>query len=258
MNATGFIVFPPYRLDLADERLHRGDRALPLTPKAFAVLRFLATRAGHLVTKDEILQTVWRGTHVQDAVLKVAVREIRKALEDPARAPRFIETVHRRGYRFIAAVGQPAAGPAGGTTFVGRGSELEAMGGFLERALAGERQVVFVTGEAGIGKTTIVELFLEEAAASQHLLTGRGQCVEHSGSGMAYLPLLEALERLCRSDAGGRVLAVLRQHAPTWLAQLPAFPRAGPPGRPGAQRAVRHAGAALPGTRAGARAADGR
>jgi DNA-binding winged helix-turn-helix (wHTH) protein/tetratricopeptide (TPR) repeat protein len=221
MNATGFIVFPPYRLDLADERLHRGDRALPLTPKAFAVLRFLATRAGHLVTKDEILQTVWRGTHVQDAVLKVAVREIRKALEDPARAPRFIETVHRRGYRFIAAVGQPAAGPAGGTTFVGRGSELEAMGGFLERALAGERQVVFVTGEAGIGKTAVVHAFLNAAEANPAVWIASGTCLEQYGAGEAYRPVLEALGRLARGPAGHELPGLLRRFAPTWLAQMP-------------------------------------
>ncbi len=89
-------------------------------------------------------------------------------------------------------------------------------------ALGGLRRIVFVAGEAGIGKTTAVELFLEESAAAHPLVFGRGQCVEHSGSGMAFLPVLEALERICRSDARARVLGVLREHAPTWLAQLPA------------------------------------
>ena len=67
----------------------------------------------------------------------------------------------------------------------------------LDRTLEGQRRIVFVTGEAGIGKTTAVELFLEESAAAQPLVFGRGQCVEHSGSGMAFLPVLEALERIC-------------------------------------------------------------
>ena len=96
--------FAPFRLDPDDASLWRGTKAVRLTPKAFAVLQCLAEQHGQLVTKDFLLESVWPGTAVGDAVLKVCVREIRKALGDRVGAPRFVSTVHRRGYRFIAAV----------------------------------------------------------------------------------------------------------------------------------------------------------
>jgi len=226
MTGTGSIVFPPFRLDLVDERLLRGDRPVPLAPRAFAVLRFLAERAGRLVTKDEILRAVWKGTHVQEAVLKVAVREIRRALADPATAPRFIETVHRRGYRFVAAAGPPAGGAGGEgrlATLVGRDLEMAALRGWLEQARAGERQVVFVSGEAGIGKTQVVRAFLETAGAHPGVWVAAGTCLERYGAGEAYRPILEALGRLARGPGRLDLPVILRRHAPTWLAQMPSL-----------------------------------
>src|SRR5215467_8335395 len=98
------LCFPPFRLDPDNAALWRGTKAVHLTPKAFGVLQCLVDRHGQLVTKDLLLEHVWAGTAVGDAVLKVCVREIRKALGDRVGAPRFVATVHRRGYRFIAAV----------------------------------------------------------------------------------------------------------------------------------------------------------
>jgi predicted ATPase len=88
------------------------------------------------------------------------------------------------------------------------------------RAQRGERQVVFVLGEAGIGKTTLVDRFLQQVQASEEVRVGRGQCVEQHGTGEAYLPMLEALGQLCREPGGEQVLAVLRRHAPLWLVQM--------------------------------------
>ena len=104
--------FGDFTLDGSSGHLYRGDVVVPLTPKAFAVLDYLAANAGRLVAKQELLDAVWPGVFVGDAVLKVAVREIRRALGDDSHAPRFIETAHRRGYRFMAAVSTPAAAPA--------------------------------------------------------------------------------------------------------------------------------------------------
>jgi predicted ATPase len=106
---------------------------------------------------------------------------------------------------------------------VGREVELGKLQGWLEKALQGKRQIVFVTGEAGIGKTTVVDAFMERAAAEGGLWIGRGQCLEHYGAGEAYLPVLEALGRLCRGPGGERLIALLEQHAPTWLVQMPAL-----------------------------------
>jgi len=88
-------VFGSFQLDVANASLRRGKRVLLLTPKAFNVLRYLAEHAGQLVTKDELWRAVWPGVTVTDAALAVCVGEIRKALRDETRTPRYIETVHR-------------------------------------------------------------------------------------------------------------------------------------------------------------------
>ena len=171
----------------------------------------------------------------------MCVSELRKALGDPPNTPRYIETVHRLGYRFIDSVstepdhvsnsgvagqefertlGLPFASPH----FVGRQAELAELHKWLELATKGERQIVFVTGEPGIGKTTLVEEFLrQEQIVRNGLWLGRGQCVEHYGTGEAYLPLLDALGRLCREPGGGRLVELLDRYAPAWLVQMPAL-----------------------------------
>jgi DNA-binding winged helix-turn-helix (wHTH) protein/predicted ATPase len=223
------ISFPPFRLDPVNEQLWRGRRRVPLKPKTFAVLRYLLDRPQRLVTKDDLLDALWAGVHVGEAVLKTHLREIRRALGDEVRTPRFIETVHRRGYRFIAAVHHstaPAraavsrshAAPAAGV--VGRRVELTRLHESLERALAGHRQIVFVTGEAGIGKTTLVTALLEPLRRRDDLWLTWGQCIESYGAGEPYLPVLEALGRLCRVPAGERILQVLTRRAPSWLTQM--------------------------------------
>lgn len=102
--------FGPFHLDIENARLSRGGRAVPLQPRAFAVLQCLLAHAGRLVTKRQLLDTAWAGTFVAEAALKVAIREVRRALGDDAVTPAFVETVHRRGYRFIAPV-VPLAAP---------------------------------------------------------------------------------------------------------------------------------------------------
>src|SRR5262245_13899449 len=91
-----------WHLDADNECLRRGEQAVALTPKAFAVLRYLVEHPGRLVTKEELFDAIWPDTYVSDGVLKNCVMELRKALADEARAPQFIETVYRRGYRLIA------------------------------------------------------------------------------------------------------------------------------------------------------------
>ena len=104
MRHVPSVIFPPFRLDLVNQRLWRDSRAIALTPKTFALLRHLLEHADQLVTKEELLGAVWPDTYVTDAVLKVCIGELRKALGDDATCPRFIETAHRRGYRFIGKI----------------------------------------------------------------------------------------------------------------------------------------------------------
>jgi DNA-binding winged helix-turn-helix (wHTH) protein/tetratricopeptide (TPR) repeat protein len=211
------LTFGPFRLDPRTESLWRAGLEIRLRPKTFAVLRHLAERPGRLVTKDELLAAIWPDVEVGEEALTVCVNEIRRALGDGARAPRFVETLHRRGYRFVGEIG--AAGANVPDAMVGRESELRALQACLARAAAGRRQVVFITGEAGIGKTTLVEGWLGAGAGEASI--GRGQCLDHHGAGEAYLPVLEAVGRLARGPGGDRIVAALERHAPIWLAQMP-------------------------------------
>src|SRR5262249_6800843 len=209
------------RLDPTNACLWRGTEARRLTPQAWAVLAVLVAQAGQLVTKETLLQTAWPETVVSEAALVVCIREIRQALGDTARTPQYLETVHRRGYRFIGALarsgGDPTpvpprgiGGPPGAPgAAVGREAELGTLHGWLAQARRAERCVGFVLGETGIGKTTLVDTFLAQAAATGALWLGRGQCVEQYGAGEAYLPVLEALGQLCRGPEAARVVALL-------------------------------------------------
>jgi DNA-binding winged helix-turn-helix (wHTH) protein len=190
--------FGPFFLDFAAECLWKGSRAIKLRPKAFAVLDYLVSRPAQLVTKEDLLNEVWAGTFVGEAVLKVAVRQIREALDDDPGSPRFIETAHRRGYRFIGEIkgadtphthletGRQSAGsnlaPAntnGSQRVVGRDEALAWMQRCLDKVLAGERQTVFVTGEAGVGKTALVDAFLRRIPSNWNIRISQGQCMEH-------------------------------------------------------------------------------
>jgi DNA-binding winged helix-turn-helix (wHTH) protein len=101
MLTVAEVRFGPYRLELARPRLWKGQDSVALQPKPLAVLAHLAVRPGAVVDRDELIRTVWADTHVTRAVVKVAVRAIREALGDDVASPRYIETVGRRGYRFV-------------------------------------------------------------------------------------------------------------------------------------------------------------
>lgn len=95
---------PAFLLDVDDERLWRHGQVIPLTPKTFALLRYLAERPNRLVTKQALLEGVWPGTYVVESEVKHYVAELRKALGDEPKAPHFVETIRGRGYRFIGEI----------------------------------------------------------------------------------------------------------------------------------------------------------
>jgi predicted ATPase len=185
------------------------------------MLRYLAAHPGRLVTKAEVQQHVWAGTHVTPNVLRVCVREIRVALGDAAGAPRYLVTVGHQGYRWLGGADLEAPPPRPAGLLVGRQDEVEFLTEWGQRAAHGTRQLVFVSGEAGVGKTTVVEMYLARLAAGGEGRTVRGQCIEHTGEGEPYLPFLEALGQLGQGPERDKVRAVLRQYAPLWLAHLP-------------------------------------
>lgn len=229
MDLAPHLVFGPFRLDPINKQLWRGEEQLALRPMTGAVLLVLAENAGEIVTKDELFKRVWAGIRVTDTVLRVCIREIRQALEDSAQTPQYIETIGRRGYRFVGTSSKgkllcPASLETAETEqIVGRTQEVAQLQQWFLHAERGERQIVFVTGEPGIGKTAVVDLFLNRVRATGLFRIGHGQCLEHYGKGEAYLPILEALVRLSREPGGARLIAVLSRYAPTWLMQMPAL-----------------------------------
>lgn len=214
-------------LDPIDERAWLGGEPLRLTPRAFALLRHLVANRDRLVTKGELFERVWNGTTVGDSALTTTVREVRRALGESSRRADFIQTVHGRGYRFIGPLSTPdglrPASPRAAAPLFGRETELALLQERFQEAEQGQRRMVFVTGEAGVGKTALIDGFLERVAGMPRARFARGQCVELFGAAEAYLPWLDVLGQLSRQREGTEVLALLRSVAPMWLAQLPAF-----------------------------------
>lgn len=104
MTSNATLVFPPFRLDVVNEQLWRGSTLIPLRPKTFEVLLYLARNANRLVTKQELLEKIWADTAVSDELLRGYIREVRETLGDDAKKQRYIETVPARGYRFLLRV----------------------------------------------------------------------------------------------------------------------------------------------------------
>jgi DNA-binding winged helix-turn-helix (wHTH) protein len=220
--------FGRFELDEVKACLLRDGKVVALPPTPFAVLCALVRQPGMLLTKNALLDEVWGHQFVCDSVLKTVISELRTLLEDDARQPRFIETVSRRGYRFIAAVNtSPGSSPEAARlaaseshrtpSFIGRKEELARLHRAWDGACNGRCEVVWVAGEPGIGKTSLIGQFL--GSLGDDVVCARGQCVEHDGTGEPYLPVLEALAELCRFDTS--VSALLRAVAPSWLLQLP-------------------------------------
>jgi DNA-binding winged helix-turn-helix (wHTH) protein len=229
------IEFLAFRLDTINQCLwkhtDRGkDERIRLAPRPFALLRYLVENPGRLVTEDEILGAVWPKLYIQPESIKTQLHHIRKVLGDDPKCPRYIETVPRRGHQFIAPVREALAFDTAVPTrstqqhVFGRDSELSELRDHLSAASRGERQVVFVTGEPGIGKTALVDEFERQAASEVPAIRiGRGLCIEAYGGTEAYYPILEALGQLCVGPAAASIVEVLAAQAPTWLVQFPAL-----------------------------------
>src|SRR5262245_5831466 len=97
--------FGPYRFVPCTGQLWRGKQEVRLTPKAAAVLGYVVERSGQVVSREELFQVVWAETVVSDAALTSCIQEIRQTLRDKARKPRYLETIHKRGVRFIGKIG---------------------------------------------------------------------------------------------------------------------------------------------------------
>lgn len=226
--------FPPFRLDPVNQCLWRRsasgeDERILLTPTEYSVLDHLVERAGQLVTHRELLDAVWPQTAIEPQAVKSKVFHLRRVLDDDPRQPRFIETLPRRGYRFVGKVAASVPDEAPTTPvpehcLVGRDRALADLWACMRIASAGRAQVVFIPGEAGIGKTAVADEFQRQVTATRPATRiAHGQCVEGFGTKEPFYPVLQAVGQLCRGPTGAAVVAALASHAPTWLVQFPAL-----------------------------------
>jgi predicted ATPase len=225
--------FDSFRLDTANECLWRSGTQIALPPKPFAILRYLVENPARLITHDELLDELWPEVYVQPQVLRTYMLELRKVLGDDAGSPRFIQTVPKRGYCFVAAVSECSEAnhgvvppqPESSLGFVNREPEMRRLLDGLQSASAARRQVVFVTGAAGIGKTALLDAFVRQASPPQAVMIARGQCIEALGSKEEYYPVIEALAALCSSSEGERACRILARMAPHWLPAVGSDPK---------------------------------
>ncbi|MPZ35372.1 MAG: AAA family ATPase [Rhodospirillales bacterium] len=195
------------------------------------------------------------------------IKTLRQALGDDGTDQTCIRTVRRRGFRLVAPVEEIATQVLGPRTampalvpapvpreFVGREGELTLLRALLGKACAGRRQVVFVTGEPGIGKSTLVRTFLSSVSGPVRASVANAQCIELYGTSEPYLPIFEAMQRLGTEIGVDKLASYLRSFAPSWLAQMPVAERR----RPAHCRCERrHLAARAARARPGARSAVG-
>jgi DNA-binding winged helix-turn-helix (wHTH) protein/tetratricopeptide (TPR) repeat protein len=197
MTAKYQRVFAPFRLDPANEQLWRDEEEIPLRRKTFEVLRYLVDRPAQLVTKAELLDTIWAEVVVSDSMPAICVGELRKALGDDSRSPRFVETVHGRGYRFIAPVATSKSSPqrfqpSASAPFVGREVEIAMLRRHLDQVRRGAGGVVLIGGTAGVGKTRLAMELIAEATQGG-IFASVGHCYDRTDP-VPFIPFVEVLE----------------------------------------------------------------
>lgn len=233
--ATRTVRFGPFIVNLRSGELRKAGRKLKLQEQPFKILAMLLERAGEVVTREELRKKLWSdNTFVDfDHGINMNIAKIREALGDSSEDPQFVETLGRRGYRFVAAVQPVSEEVISGLrfsptkelllppsrTFVGREKERAELASAFESVVGGRGMMACVAGEPGIGKTALVHDFLSHLEASNREFgLAVGRCSQRLAGEEAYLPLLEALESLlCNNDC---VAHKLRELAPSWYAQL--------------------------------------
>jgi DNA-binding winged helix-turn-helix (wHTH) protein len=246
--------FGPFELDLRAGELRKQNHRVRLQNQPFQILLLLLENAGDVVTREQVQEKLWSSDTVVEFEHSIgtALKKLRQALSDDAAHPRYIETLSRRGYRWLAPVEwremtvadgwemgrsgfevtesviksfPPSSVPekSSQVRLVGRERDIDQLEACLEKVLCGQRQVVFVTGEPGIGKTALVDEFARQAKRKvTGLQIARGQCVEGYGGKEAYYPVLEAAGHLSH-EIGNDFVQLLAEQAPTWLVQFPSL-----------------------------------
>ena len=209
-----------WRVEPAANTLMRVKEEIHLEPKVMEVLSCLAEHAGEVVSKRELIDAVWQTEFIAENTLTRAIAEIRRALGDDSRHPTYIQTIPKRGYRLLPEVVRDQVASAGFSVgefveperpvFVAREAELAKLDGLLDAALDGAGTVAFVTGEAGIGKTALVEEFsLRALERHSDLVVTWGACNAATGAGDPYGPWRQVLSQLTGDVESGTTGGVL-------------------------------------------------
>jgi predicted ATPase len=205
--------FESFVLDTSNECLWHERVQIALANKPFSVLRYMVENPGRLITHDELLDVIWPATYVQPQVLRTYVLELRKLFGDDPKQPKFIQTLPKRGYRFVATVTDITAAPfefadssgnstqeRSSTALVGRNEDLDRLQNLAQLAAGGQRQLVFITGPAGIGKTALINGLRETLHTTlPQASIVLGHCVEGLSDKEDYYPILEAFGQLLSS-----------------------------------------------------------
>ena len=237
------------RLDIENQCLWANNLRVLLTPKCFALLRCLYERRPNLVTKSQLLESVWPSTRVEEGQVKQFVAELRRVLKDDSSSPRYIETVHGRGYRFIGELAlettSPHEAPLNGsrplschdgvqTSVVreplGRSDRLEQLQCLAQHALEGQPTLACLTGESGIGKTTLANAFVRRICATHPFKLLHSQCIETFSHEENYAPILDAMGRMRTGLERDNLMLLLETHAPSWHERVSAATADGRPG----------------------------
>jgi DNA-binding winged helix-turn-helix (wHTH) protein len=211
--------FGDFELDASTYKLRKGDREVALQPKVFDAIRYLVENHDRVVRKEELLEALWPGEHVNDTAVPWTISRARKVLEQDADSNYPIETIRGRGYRFAGEVrknrgSEPPTSsprltsPRARTTvdpFVGRVDAMERLVGALHEASAGRGRLVLLTGEAGIGKTRCLSEF-SLIARGLNLGVWKGRCLE-GGRGAAFWPWVQVVRDALGEGALGPALA---------------------------------------------------
>jgi hypothetical protein len=196
--------FGTFHFRQADRTLWRDSERVHMTAKARDLFGCLVSANGRFVSKAEIMAAVWPDIHVLPDNIKVLVHEIRSVLAEDARNPHFIRSEAGLGYAFVPEGLTPRPVAAGDRThgvFLNRNRELAVLAEAFEAVRAGSSRVVILTGERGIGKTALCDVFLRLAAAGTPLRTIRVQCRETSAEPHPLVPLVDLVQRLAEPSS---------------------------------------------------------